>query len=339
VFVQSEASIYQKTYNLRKFTYAIVGSSLLLAFLASWGVYRGMSAPLLRLAYGIRQIRLGNLSSRLQVSRPDEFGQLMVSFNEMAEEQQHLINNIYQQQILIDQTKFRLLQSQINPHFLYNTLDSIYWTAKNYDAEEISEMVLNLSNFFRLNMAKEGELVSVEETTEHLGYYLKVQQIRYSNHFSVRFEIDEETRDIPVLKLILQPLVENAILHGLEKKSAGGELIIRSSRDDHFLRLQVYDSGMGIDTRRLAYILNELGRITHLDVRNATDKGSSSNELYGLSNVKARLVLFYGEDAQFDIKSELGEGTTVTAIIPLKPKETRREVDRSSLDSGKGALL
>ncbi|MBD2866494.1 sensor histidine kinase [Paenibacillus oceani] len=318
VLVQPEKAIYAKSNKVREFTYLIAIVSVLLALLISWGVYRGIAAPLLKLAYGIKQIRLGNLNARLSANRPDEFGFLNRSFNEMAEEQQHLIENIYKQQLYTAKTDLKFLQSQINPHFLYNTLDSIYWTAKNYDAEEISEMVVHLSHFFRLSLGEGRDIFTVEETIEHLQYYLQVQQIRYTNHFSVKFDVDPETLQIPILKLLLQPLVENAILHGLEKKPEGGELYVGARIEGAYLRLEVRDDGVGIDPERLSFINGKLNKITYKDVLRVTNAGSESVDLYGLSNVKARVMLFYGEDARIRIESQEAAGTAVTIWIPLE---------------------
>jgi two-component system sensor histidine kinase YesM len=147
---------------------------------------------------------------------------------------------------------------------------------------------------------------------------LQVQQIRYTNHFSVKFDVDPETLQIPILKLLLQPLVENAILHGLEKKPEGGELYVGARIESAYLRLEVKDDGVGIDPERLSFINGELNKITYKDVLRVTNAGSESVDLYGLSNVKARVMLFYGEDARIRIESEETAGTAVTIWIPLE---------------------
>ena len=128
----------------------------------------------------MRQLRLGNLNTKLVNNRQDELGYLTDAFNQTAEQQRHLIHDIYEQQLRLTKTELKFLQSQINPHFLYNTLDSIYWAAKNYEAEEISEMVLNLSRFFRLSLSKGRETFTIEETFAHLNYYIRVQQLRFA---------------------------------------------------------------------------------------------------------------------------------------------------------------
>ena len=177
------------TDSLKVFSYGILAVSLVLAVWISWIIYRGISAPLRKLAYGMKQLRTGNFTIQLEDTRVDELGYVIESFNRMAENQKTLIRDHYEKQLLLSKMELKFLQSQINPHFLYNTLDSIYWTAKNYEADEISEMVLNLSKFFRLSLNKGNETFAVGETIEHLKYYIKVQQLRFLDHFTVRYDI------------------------------------------------------------------------------------------------------------------------------------------------------
>ncbi|MBP1996677.1 sensor histidine kinase [Paenibacillus eucommiae] len=317
VLVQPVQEIYHLSNNLRQFTYYIIVISIVLATIISWVVYRGIAAPLSSLAYGMKHVRQGNLNTRLPIDRKDDFGNLTRSFNDMVQEQQHLIQNNYEQQLLMAKTELQLLQSQINPHFLYNTLDSIYWKAENYDAKEISEMVLNLSKFFRTSLSKGKEVFTVQETMEHLGYYLRVQQLRYGDHFNVKFQVAEDCRQIPLLKLLLQPIVENAILHGLEKNVDGGELIITSGCEDGILKLVVQDDGKGMKADRLQFILQQLDKVTYADYKGGSRQDQDRNELFGLKNVKARLKLFYKNQADLTIESTLDVGTIVTISIPL----------------------
>ncbi|MDQ8738581.1 sensor histidine kinase [Paenibacillus sp. LHD-38] len=212
------------------------------------------------------------------------------------------------------------MQSQINPHFLYNTLDSIYWSAKNYDADEISEMVLNLSRFFRLSLSKGQEAFTVEETFSHLQYYIRVQQLRFVDQFTVRFQSIGESSGLYVLKLLLQPLVENAILHGLEKRRAGGDLSISAEVEEEWLMLTVSDNGKGIGEKRMVRLREALGRSGGGDVNAASDR---SMDFFGLLNVKARMKLYYGEAAEFTIES--GEGAGTIARIKLPVERCRQE--------------
>ncbi|WP_284646118.1 cache domain-containing sensor histidine kinase [Paenibacillus silviterrae] len=306
------------TDSLKFFTYAILAVSLLLALLISWIVYRGISAPLRKLAYGMKQLRTGNFTIQLEDRRVDELGYVIESFNRLAENQKLLIRDHYEKQLLLSKMELKFLQSQINPHFLYNTLDSIYWMAKNYDADEISDMVLHLSKFFRLSLNKGKETFSVGETIEHLKYYIKVQQIRFMDHFTVKYDIAEDSRSYHVLKLLLQPIVENAVLHGLEKRGAGGELVVTSFVEGNRLMLEVRDNGIGLDEARLAYIHGELEEVSRLASEGLlmADR-KKGQDLFGLRNVVTRMKMYYDQESEFVFESVHGVGTRVMLCLPL----------------------
>jgi two-component system sensor histidine kinase YesM len=236
----------------------------------------------------------------------------------MAVVQKHLIEDHYEQQLRLTTTELKFLQSQINPHFLYNTLDSIYWTAKNYDADEISEMVMNLSKFFRLSLNKGRQVFTIEESITHLHYYLRIQQLRFMDNFTVDYHISEESKDVPLLKLLLQPLVENAIIHGMEGKSSGGSLVISSRIEKgQTVVISVQDNGPGIKEERLRYIQHELEMMGSRSVPASSQDEEHVKDLFGLRNVLSRMKLYYGREAQLTVHSVLGEGTTVTISIPL----------------------
>lgn len=309
--------IRSHTDSLKIFTYGIVVVSLVLAIVISWIVYRGISSPLRKLAYGMKQLRTGNFTIQLEDKRVDELGYVIESFNRMAENQKLLIRDHYEKQLLLSKMELKFLQSQINPHFLYNTLDSIYWSAKNYEADEISDMVLNLSKFFRLSLNKGNETFSVAETIMHLTYYIKVQQLRFLDHFSVRYEITEESKPYHVLKLLLQPLVENAVLHGLEKQSAGGELVISSYLQGSLLVLEVSDNGAGVDSSRLQYICDKLEEAAGQATDGILSDRKKEKDLFGLRNVVTRMKMYYGEESQFRFESSAGQGTRMTLSLPL----------------------
>ena len=192
--VQPKSELYKETDQLRLFTVAIIGLSILLAIIISWVVYSGIASPVLKLSRGMKRLSSGELNIHVDTKRKDEFGFLIQSFNKMAVVQKHLIEDHYEQQLRLATTELKFLQSQINPHFLYNTLDSIYWTAKNYDADEISEMVMNLSKFFRLSLNKGRQVFTIEESITHLHYYLRIQQLRFMDNFTVDYQISEESK-------------------------------------------------------------------------------------------------------------------------------------------------
>lgn len=308
--MQPEGEIYRKSRPLQLFTYWIIVISCLLAVWISWLVYSGIASPISSLVSGMKQLRRGSFDAKLDHGRRDELGYLTDAFNQTVEQQRHLIQDIYEQQLRLTKTELKFLQSQINPHFLYNTLDSIYWSAKNYEADEISEMVLNLSRFFRLSLSKGRETFTVEENFAHLRYYIRVQQLRFIDQFEARFHAGPGTGGLFILKLILQPLVENAILHGLEKGDGGGELLVTAEREGEWLMLTVADNGKGIPEARLLDIKSALSRKGEMG---AEEPGT---EFFGLLNVKSRIKLYYGEEAEFTIDSEEGKGTVSRIALP-----------------------
>jgi two-component system, sensor histidine kinase YesM len=315
--VQPKSELYGETDKLRMFTYIIIAVSIVLAVGISWVVYSGIASPVNKLAYGMKQLAGGNLKIRLKNKQKDEFGYLTEAFNRMVDYQRHLIEDHYEQELRLLQTELKFLQSQINPHFLYNTLDSIYWSAQNYEADEISEMVLNLSRFFRLSLNKGKEVFTLQENVDHLHYFVRIQQIRFLDNFEVKYELEEAAKKVPVLKLLLQPLVENAILHGMEDKTSGGLLTISSwIEDGRKLLISVKDNGPGVSSERLAYIQGELAGAGRRSHRKQDEQ--EIKDLFGLRNVAARMRLYYGREAELAMASVEGEGTAVTVSLPLE---------------------
>nr|WP_275582980.1 sensor histidine kinase [Gracilibacillus alcaliphilus] len=317
VLLQPEGVVVEESVRVRQFTYLIIGVSLLLAVVISWTIYRGISTPLNRLNEGMTKVRQGDLDTQIDFQRKDEFGQLMKSFNHMVDDQRYYIENIYEKQLRLTKAELKFLQSQMNPHFLYNTLDSIYWMSKNYDADEISDMILSLSKFMRLSLIKGSETISIGKNIEHLHHYLRVQQIRYSDRFSVKFHMEEETKRLHILKLLLQPLVENAIIHGLEKYNGDGEIKISSYLENDYLYLTVEDTGKGIGEERLQCIRQRMDQIAQNYLSFTITEEQTHQDIYGLSNLLIRLKLYYGDEARMDINSVETEGTKVTLKIPL----------------------
>ncbi|MNI07727.1 putative sensor-like histidine kinase [compost metagenome] len=316
---QPKSEVFKLSHTLQQFTYWIIALSTIMAVWIGWFVYNEISKPLHQLSGAFKQFSSGNLAFEVVHQRRDEFGFVMNGFNRMAATQRKLIEDGYETELHLAKTEFSLLQSQINPHFLYNTLDSIYSVALTKQIPVISEMVINLSRFFRVSLGKGRDSFTLEETMQHLMYYIRVQQIR-SDHFTVEIDLAKETKDIPILKLILQPIVENAIIHGLEKSFDEGQLYIRSRIVEESLYVEVEDNGVGISEKRLSEIKREMDKITSKSYMNSPDK--PANLYYGLKNVKSRIMLYYGSDADLILESKEGETTKVTLRLPLRKDET-----------------
>lgn len=315
---QPKAEVFQLSRRLQQFTYLITMVSVLLAVWIAWLVYANIARPLHQLSGAFKQFSSGHLAVQVAHKRKDEFGFVMNAFNRMAATQRKMIEDDYEKELRLAKAEFSTLQSQINPHFLYNTLDSIYSVASQKRIPEISEMVINLARFFRVSLGKGRTAFTLEETVRHLMYYIRVQQIRM-DHFTVDISLAEETRDTSVLKLLLQPLVENAIVHGLAPSAQEGRLAIRSALTEGQVQIEIEDNGVGMPESTLLDIRRELDAITSHSYRHAQE--SPATHYFGLKNVKARMKLYYGDAADVLLDSRQGAGTRVTLILPQTKEE------------------
>ncbi|GGG00416.1 sensor histidine kinase [Paenibacillus abyssi] len=269
-------------------------------------LYVQIFTPIRRLMQSMVSVEKGLTFHPVEIRRMDELGFLQQRFNEMVSNEQQMRKTIYEEQLHKKEIELKFLQSQVNPHFLYNTLDSIYWVAEQSGVDEIGDVVLDLSKFFRLSLSRGKDFITIAETVLHLEYYLRIQQFRHTGKFEVVWDVEEQLAQVEVMKLMLQPVVENAIIHGLERAAEACRLTIRIHRQDEWLRCSVEDTGIGMDEQTLKHLLHE---IMH-------DEGPSGTT-YGLRNLYQRLHIVYGDDMKFSIRSKPQEGTIVTIRIRL----------------------
>lgn len=279
----------------------ILGCCALVAFL-SLTLTRSITKPVNKLVENIEQIELGSMSVDVVNESQDEIGHLFRSFKRMMERLNDMINQVYQSRILQQQYEMKALQAQINPHFLYNSLSLINWKAIMAEQTEISEMAQLLSTFYRTTLNKGKNTISVKGEWDNTCSYVKIQQMLHSGKFEAVLEIDENILNYHMINLLLQPLVENAIIHGLDHKETEGkkrlEIHGREKKDE--LIFTVSDNGCGMSEKTMENILIE------------QTKG------YGVQNVHHRIQLYYGEEYGLSYESKINEGTTVTLIIPKR---------------------
>jgi two-component system sensor histidine kinase YesM len=202
------------------------------------------------------------------------------------------------------------LQAQINPHFLYNTLDTIIWMAEANRTAEVIEIVRALSSFFRLSLSKGRDWITIGEELERTRSYLTIQKIRYRDILDYKIDVDEAVLDNTILKLSLQPLVENALYHGIKNKRRGGAIIVRARPlGSNEVLLQVEDDGVGLTPEKLAQV--QAGLAEETDEISA-DRG------FGIDNVNKRTRLYYGKPYGLSIQSEYQVGTCVSLVIPAR---------------------
>lgn len=269
-------------------------------------ISRSIIKPTEKLVYAMQEIQNRNLDIRINEPRKDEYQKVFQGFNDMVIELNELIRNLTNEKALNKEAKIRLLQEQINPHFLYNTLDSIYSIAQLHDVPEISKMVFALSQFFRVSLSGGKEIVRLEEALEIVKSYLTVQNIRFNGKFRFSLSVPEELLDCKVLKLLLQPLAENAVYHGLEAKKGEGTINITAHEDGGTLQICVEDNGVGIPAAKLEEIRRAL-----------RDNNMEESGNFAIKNLNTQIQLRYGKNYGLDIYSEENVGTGVFIKIPV----------------------
>lgn len=278
----------------------IIGIALFLA------VARYITSPMKKLELAMRRVEKSDyfLMEEVEISGSKEIMELTKRFNKMMLKIDELMDRIIAEQNAQRKSELKALQNQINPHFLYNTLDSIVWLVENGMNKQAGEMVVALARFFRLSISKESETVTVRDEIEHVRNYLLIQNIRYADSFDYEIDVSEGAQELSTLKLILQPIVENCIYHGLKNKIDKGLIKISAHIENDFLVLTVADNGYGM--RREA--IDEL----YSSFRDGVPSSS-----VGLKNIYQRVMIYFGGRADMTIESELDEGTIITIKEPL----------------------
>jgi len=236
----------------RKFFYLFLGVMLFVSLMISYILYQNIRIPIKDLIRSVQQLKKGNYSTRIRVKSDNEFTFLILKFNEMAGEIENLIGKVYAEEIRSREATLKQLQSQINPHFLYNCLAFMKSMAVLEEKESIVAMAVNLSKYYRYTTRNERQLVTLREEMELVRHYLAIQNLQMKR-FSYRIEIPESMLDLPIPRLLIQPVVENAIIHGIESHPDAGRILIRGERDNGENRITVEDDGPGMsDDERLA---------------------------------------------------------------------------------------
>ena len=254
----------------------------------------------------------GDLTARIDIPHVDELDTLAENLNTMTEQIDVLIKKNMEEQKNFQKAEMKALQAQITPHFLYNTFDTIVWLAEEEHTEEVVKITKAFSDFLRISLSRGHEWITIAQELDHIKNYLTIQKIRYADILNYKIDADESLLELKIIKLVLQPLVENAIYHGIKNKRGRGELIVSVHYTDEshaFIQFTVEDNGAGFTEERLGQVRNEL-RTGALD----SEKLSS---VYGLYNVNKKLKLYYGEQTQgILIESEAGKGSKISFTIP-----------------------
>ncbi len=281
---------------------AMLGISLLFVWIATLRIAK----PTRELLESMKTLGKENRYPRVKVITQDEIGMIGTEYNRMAENIETLIEKVYKMELAQKQAELEFLQMQINPHFLYNALDTISWKALGEGNTDVSEMSIALAELLRATIKKES-FISLKEEMSTVKDYLYIQEQRFGDKISVDYQIDENLEDYQVPNFILQPLIENAIIHGLEPKVEKGKLLLRIKKQGEKLYFLIADDGVGMSEREIEILYEQC-------------EENDTSKSIGIKNVYRRLILCYGENSRLYIKSKKNKGTEIRFSIPLQEK-------------------
>lgn len=290
-------------------TMVVLIAILVTSIVASRRIMKQITDPIQRLCKVAEAAGEGDFEVRSEEEETYEMEVLSNSFNHMVKRIGNLIEDIRVEQLNLRAAELKLLQEQINPHFLYNTLDAIIWLAESKDTKQVVNMVSSLSDFFRTTLSKGRDFISVKEEETHIRSYLEIQQFRYRDILQYEIDFDEELYQYQIIKLTLQPLVENALYHGIKNKRGLGKIRVTGKVEDGNMIFKVIDNGVGMDE-------NQLDRINCIISGSEVDDQSKSG--FGLFNVNQRIKLYYGNEYGLSLKSKYMEGTESVILIPCE---------------------
>ena len=261
----------------------------------------------------------GDLTARIDIPHVNELNTLAENLNTMAGQIDLLIQKNMEEQKNFQKAEMKALQAQITPHFLYNTFDTIVWLAEEEHTEEVVRITKAFSDFLRISLSRGHEWITISQELEHIKNYLTIQKIRYADILNYSIDADEALMDVKMIKLVLQPLIENAIYHGIKNKRGRGKLKVSAhfTNDSRtFVCFTVEDNGAGFTEERLGQVRNEL--------RTGAQDSEKLSSVYGLYNVNKKLKLYYGENTEgLLIESEAGKGSKISFTIPVNPEITQ----------------
>ena len=296
------------------------GCIVVVVILTASAILNSITRPIQELCRITSQIAEGNFSDRARMQTEDELEVLSDSVNDMSENLEVMVHQIKEDERKMRRAELRLLQEQINPHFLYNTLDTIVWLIEGDDPDKAVDIVVALSEFFRMVLSKGKEYISIREEEAHIRGYLEIQQVRYQDILDYEIAIDPGLYQYRILKLTLQPLVENSLYHGIKYKRAKGKIWVTGTMQrgalpggDRIL-LCVQDNGAGMDSEEVERLQAEIQKPCK-----ETEKG------FGLANVNERIRMNFGMEYGMTIESEKGSGTKVSILIPAVRLESPAE--------------
>ncbi len=282
----------------------VIFLAIILLVFANMFISAKIANPIKALENSVKELENGYQNVDIAIGGSHEIQHLGKTIKSMVKQMHKLMGDIVYEQELKRQRELDALQAQINPHFLYNTLDSIVWMVENERYNEAITMVTSLAGFFRIGLNKGKNIITIKDELKHAENYITIQHMRFKDKFTFKINADENVLNFATIKLIIQPLIENAVYHGMEFMDGDGEIIVNAYKKDNELYIDVIDNGMGIPPE----IVDKL--LTH----ESRSKGKGSG--VGLKNVQERIQLYFGKEYGLSILSEPDEGTLIRIHLP-----------------------
>ncbi|MCR5357594.1 MAG: sensor histidine kinase [Lachnospiraceae bacterium] len=306
----------------RVFAYSIIAALIIMSYVVfiTYTLSSSITSPVLELSRVTERVANGDLSVRANLDAGAELGVLSQSLDRMIERINELLDQVKDEQENLRIAELELMQAQINPHFLYNTLDTIIWLAEAGDQQKVVSMVGSLSDFFRASLGQGRDIVTIGDEIKHVSSYLEIQQVRYQDILTYSIDVPEEIYLSRIPKITLQPIVENALYHGIKNKRGGGRIQITGKIESKCIYIYIEDNGIGMTGERLEQISSKIYRGEKSE--SILDAGGNREEaeIFGLFNVNERIRLKFGSRYGIHIDSEYGKGTTVTVLLPMDYK-------------------
>jgi len=305
VSVIPKENLYHNWNRINAVWITVLAISILMLIVINQYMSMAITRPLHKLEKSVKELEL-QYPEKIYVGGPDEIQHLGKTLRSMVEQMRKLMDDIVKEQEQKRKNELDALQSQINPHFLYNTLDSIVWMIECERYDEAISMVTALANLFRISLSKGKNIITIAEEFRHAQNYSNIQKVRFKNKFQVSFLLDEELEKYLTIKLVIQPLLENAIYYGMEAMDGDGEILVTGYEKDGDIYIDVIDNGIGMPPEQVERLLTGESY--------ERKRGSG----IGLRNVDQRIKLYFGDDYGLRIKSEPDVGTKITIHLPMK---------------------
>lgn len=309
VSVISKNSYNLGLYRMRYLLVFFISITILGILLINQQVSRTITKPLIKLDRSIRDIENGNLDPDIYIGGPTEVEHLGRTLQSSVQRIRQLMDEVLEEQELKRRSELDALQSQINPHFLYNTLDSVMWMIEDEQNDGAVYMIKELAKLLRISISRGRTIIPVRDEIMHARSYMNIQKIRYKNQFTCSFDIDDSIMECATIKLIIQPLLENAIYHGVQGMDEDGEILVQGIRDGDRIYLDVIDNGYGMTAEQIEKLLS--------GDKKQEDSSAGKGNGVGLRNVDTRIRMRFGEGFGLQIESERGEGTRMRLVLPF----------------------